>query len=320
LDLRFLTPWGALFALAALVPLAVFLLRQRRARRIRAALTLEEPSLASRLPLALALAAVPGLIGLAAAQPVVEESRARPERVDAEAFVLIDITRSMLASADARSPIRLDRARQLAIRLRDELPEVPMGVASLTDRVLPHAFPTTDRRVLVATLEKSVDIDRPGSAIGGTLATSLEALAQIPELLYFSSRAEKRLLVVLTDGESLPLQGGLRRAFAQAQPPIETILVQFWDAEERIYLTGIAEGGYRPQPGSRGTLDRVASLVGGRVFSENEGGDIVAAARQAVGEGETRERELEGERIALMPYVTLAAILPLGFLLLRRNL
>jgi hypothetical protein len=320
MEIRFLTPWGALFALAALLPLAVFVLRQRRARRIRAVLTLQEPSLASRLPLALALAAVPGLIGLAAAQPVVEESRARPERVDAEAFVLLDITRSMLASADPKSPIRLDRARRLAIGLRDALPEVPMGVASLTDRVLPHAFPTTDRRVFVATLEKSVDIDRPGSAIGGTLATSLESLVQIPELLYFSSRAQKRLLVVLTDGESLPLQGGLQRAFAQAMPPIETILVQFWDADERIYATGVAEGGYRPQPGSKATLERVASLVGGRVFSENESGEIAAAARAAVGEGKTRERELEGERIALMPYVTLAAILPLGFLLLRRNL
>jgi hypothetical protein len=320
LDVRFLTPWGALFALAAIVPLAVFLLRQRRARRIRAALTLDEPSLASRVRLALALAAVPGLIGLAAAQPVVEESRSRPERTDAEAFVLFDITRSMLASADPKAPIRLDRARDLAVRLRDELPEVPMGVVSLTDRVLPHAFPTTDRRVFVATIEKSIDIDRPGSAIGGTLATSLEALTQIPEYLYFSQRAEKRLLVVLTDGESLPLRGGLERAFAQASPPIETLLVHFWDANERIYATGVAEGGYRPQPGSKDTLDRVASLIGGRVFSEDEGGEIAAAAREIVGEGATRERELEGERIALMPYVTLAAILPLGFLLLRRNL
>jgi von Willebrand factor type A domain len=319
-DIRFLTPWGALFALAALVPLAVFLLRQRRARRIRAALTLEEPSLKSRLPLAVALVAVPGLIGLAAAQPVVEESRSRPERIDAEAFVLVDITRSMLASADPKAPIRLDRARDLAVRLRDELPEVPMGVASLTDRVLPHAFPTTDRRVFVATIDKSIDIDRPGSSIGGTLATSLEALTQIPELLYFSPRAEKRLLVVLTDGESLPLRGGLQRAFAKSTPPIETILVHFWNAQERIYFTGVAEGGYRPQPGSKATLDNVASLVGGRVFSEDDVGDIAAAAREILGDGETRMRELEGERIALMPYVTLAAILPLGFLLLRRNL
>jgi len=33
-----------------------------------------------------------------------------------------------------------------------------------------------------------------------------------------------------------------------------------------------------------------------------------------------RERRLEGERLALMPYVTLAAVVPLAFLLLRRNL
>jgi hypothetical protein len=321
MDIRFLTPSGALFALAALVPFAVFLLRQRRARRIRAALTLDEPSLVSRLPLALALVAVPGLIGLAAAQPVVEESRSRPERIDAEAFVVVDITRSMLASADPKAPIRLDRARDLAVRLRDELPEVPMGVASLTDRILPHAFPTTDRRVFVATIETSIDIDRPGSSIGGTVATSLEALTEIPKNRYFSPKAEKRLLVVLTDGESLPLRGGLQPAFAQAAPPIETILVHFWNAEERIYyVTGIAEGGYRPQPGSKGTLDRVASLVGGRVLSEDDPARVIAAARETVGEGETRKRELEGERIALMPYVTLAAVLPLGFLLLRRNL
>jgi hypothetical protein len=320
MDIRFLTPWAALFALAALVPLAVFLVRQRRARRIRAALTLQEPSLASRVPLALALAAVPGLIGLAAAQPIIEESRARPERVDAEAFVVVDITRSMLASADPRAPIRLDRARDLAIRLRDGLPEVPMGIVSLTDRVLPHAFPTTDRRVFVATIEKSLDIDRPGSSIGGTLATSLEALGAVSENLYFGPRAQRRLLVVFTDGESLPLQGGLQRAFAQSTPPIETILVQLWDAEERIYAAGIAEGGYRPQPRARDTLDRVASLIGGRVVSEDDPDGLIAAAREIVGEGETRERDLEGERIALMPYVTLAAVLPLGFLLLRRNL
>jgi hypothetical protein len=320
MDLRFLTPWGALFAFAALVPLAVFLTRQLRARKIRAALGLEEPSLGSRLPLAVALAAVPGLIGLAAAQPVVEESRSRPERVDAEAFVVFDVTRSMLAAADPEGPTRFQRARRLAVRLRDELPEVPIGVVSLTDRVLPHAFPTTDRRVFVATVEQSVEVDRPGSGIGGTVVTSLEALVSVPELLYFSPRAKNRLLVVLTDGESLPLQGGLARAFGKATPPIRTILVHFWDAEERIYATGVAEGGYRPQPGAKDTLDRVASLIGGRVFPEDDPNGVVAAAREIAGEGETRKRELEGERIALMPYVTLAAILPLGFLLLRRNL
>jgi hypothetical protein len=319
MDVSFLTPLAALFALAALVPLAVFLVRQRRARRIRAALGLEEPSLRSRLPLALALAAVPALIGLAAAQPVLEESRVRSERIDAEAFVVIDTTRSMLASADPRAPTRFERARRAAIRLRDDLPEVPIGIVSMTDRVLPHAFPTTDRRVFVATIEKAVDIERPGAGIGGTLATALESLANIPTLNYFSSKARNRLLIVLTDGESLPLREDLEQAF-RTTPRIETILVHLWNADERIYETGIAEGGYRPQQGSKNTLDRVASLVGGRVFSEDELGEASAAAREAVGEGETRQRRLEGERLALMPYVTLAAFLPLGFVFLRRNL
>jgi hypothetical protein len=319
MDIGFLTPGGALFALAALVPLGIFLARQRRALRIRTALGLDEPSLRSRLPLALALVAVPGLIGLAAAQPVIEESRSRPERVEAEGYVVLDATRSMLAAPDPDAPRRIDRARSLAVELRDSLPELPIGVVSLTDRLLPHAFPTTDRRVFVATAYKSVEVDRVGSSIGGTLVTSLEALANAPEYNYFSPKAEKRLLVVLTDGESLPLEGRLERAFAGVTPPIETILVHFWDEDERIYFAGVAEGGYRPQRGAKATLDRVASLIGGRVLSGDDPDAVSAAAREIVGQGKTRQRELEGERLALMPWVTLAAVLPLGFLLVRRN-
>ena len=319
MDLAFLTPLGALFALTALVPLAVFLARQRRARLIRDKLGLEEPSLRSRIPLAVALAAVPGLVGLAAAQPVIEESRSRPERTDAEVFVVLDVTRSMLAAVDPEAQTRFQRARRLAVQLRDEFPEVPFGVASLTDRVLPHAFPTTDRRVFVSTVEESVEVDRPGSGLGGTVVTSLEALGSVPRLNYFSPAARSRLLVVFTDGESLPLEGGLAPAFRRP-PRIETVFVQLWDADERIYETGVAEGGYRPRRGAESALKTVANLIGGRVFSEDETDEVSAMARGVIGEGETRQRELEGERLALMPYVTLAALVPLGFLLLRRNL
>jgi von Willebrand factor type A domain len=318
-DVKFLTPLAALFALAALVPLAVFLGRQRRAGAIRRMLGLAEPSRASRVPLALALAAVPGLLGLAAAQPVIEQSRSRPERTDAEAFVVLDISRSMLAAADVEAPTRLDRARRVAVRLRDELPEVPIGIVSLTDRLLPHAFPTTDRRVFVDTIEDAIGIERPGPNLFSTVATSLGALASVPKLSYFSPRARKRVLVVLTDGETLPVKQELARAF-QVRPRIETVFVHLWDADERIYATGVAESGYRPMHGAGAALERVASLVGGRVFSEDEAEEVAATAREVMGEGKTRRRELEGERLALMPYVTLAAALPLGFLLLRRNI
>jgi hypothetical protein len=318
-DISFLTPLGALFGIAVLVPLAVFLGRQRRARRIRAALGLAEPSRASLALLGIALAAVPGLIALAAAQPVIERNESRPERVDAEAIVVLDISRSMLASEGPDVPTRLDRARRVAVRLRDALPEVPFGVASLTDRLLPHAFPTTDRRVFLGTVEESVDVERPPPvSVYLTLATTFQPLEDIVSGTYFSPTARRRLLIVLTDGETRPVGQGLAQAFQQP-PKIQTVFVRFWNADERIYEAGIPEGGYRPIQSTGAVLNHAATLVNGRVFSEDEVSQAAAAARGIIGRGETRERKLEGERLPLMPYVTLAALFPLGFLLLKRN-
>lgn len=62
------------------------------------------------------------------------------------------------------------------------------------------------------------------------------------------------------------------------------------------------------------------SLVDTRVFSEGEFGEVRDAAGRFLGSGPTRTRELEGERLALMPYVTLAAFFPLAFILWRRNI
>jgi hypothetical protein len=66
-------------------------------------------------------------------------------------------------------------------------------------------------------------------------------------------------------------------------------------------------------------LERVATAVGGRVYDEDDRGGVLVAAERAIGSGPTAERRVEGQRLALMPYVTLAALLPLAFLLWRRN-
>jgi hypothetical protein len=260
------------------------------------------------------------LLGVAAAQPVVEQDRSVPERVDAQVFFVIDISRSMLASKDAKSETRFERARRVAAELRDRVPEVPAGIATMTDRLLPHALPTTDKRVFLATLDKSVDIERPPP--GGTYstqATTYDVLAGIPERRYFSPSTTKRVVVVLTDGESRqPFGAGLARAF-DVKPPIKTIFVRFWNKDERIYETGVSEGGYLPDPGSAASLDRAASLVGGRTFSEPDVRAAGDAIVEAVGSGKTAGRTISGARLALMPWLTLAAFLPLGFLLWRRN-
>ena len=101
---------------------------------------------------------------------------------------------------------------------------------------------------------------------------------------------------------------------------METIFVHVWGSADRIYETGMAERAYTPDPGSAASLRSAAQLTGGRVLGEGEGAEAADAAAAVLGEGPTRKRILEGERRALMPYATMLVLLPLGFVLLRRNL
>jgi hypothetical protein len=320
MDVRFLTPLGAVFALTLILPLAVLALRERRARRVRSTLGLAQQPLRSLLPLAAALALIPCLLGLAAMQPIVETTRTLDERTDAEVFVVADVSRSMLASASSGAPTRLARAQARAGELRAQLPGVPVGILSLTDRLLPHLFPTVDEPVFRSTLEKSIGIERPPPALFfSTRATQLGALAGIPERGFFSPSARKRVLVVYTDGESQPVDTELTRAFAR-RPRVETLFVHVWRGDERIYEAGRPERGYTPDPAAVAVLARAAELVDGRVFAESEGAETADAVAAALGDGPTRARVLEGERRALMPYATMLALLPLGFVLVRRNL
>ncbi len=319
MELAFLTPLGALVGLAALVPLAVYRARERRLREVRIALRLDEPSRESRLSLVAALAAVCGLVALAAAQPVLATTREVRERTDAQVFIVIDTSRSMLASEGPGASTRFDRAREIAQELAGQLTEVPVGVASMTDALLPHLFPTTDRQVLQATLGKTLDIESPGpSTFFSTRATTYDALEAAPTLNYFPPAVKKRVLVVFSDGESRPLERDLATAFDR-EPKIETVFVRLWDADERIYLTGVAEFGYSADPRSEAVLAGIASTIGGRVISEGDTEGLRQAVVDLLGTGPTMERRHEGDRLALMPWITLAAFLPLGFVLYRRN-
>jgi hypothetical protein len=62
--------------------------------------------------------------------------------------------------------------------------------------------------------------------------------------------------------------------------------------------------------GSAAALAGVPTTIGGKVLQSNAS-EAVGVARRALGAGETVEREHEGNRRALMRFVTLAAS-PLG--------
>jgi hypothetical protein len=319
-SLGFASPFAALLALAVLVPLAAHLVARARARGIRSTLRLPEPSASDRrLPFA-ALGLAAALLGLAAAQPVVQRDAKRVVRTDAEAWVVIDTTRSMLAQKDPDSRIRLDRAKAAAQAVRDTLPNVPLGIASLTDRVLPHLFPSTDADVFRITLERAVGIENPPPQ-SGFLAqvTRLDSLGVLSELNFFSPTARRRVIVVLTDGESLPFAPDRVAKRLSGPPRIGTVIVHVWGEDERVFTRGVPEPAYQPDPTSRSTLDTLARVTGGRVYSDDDAGAAAAQARELIGEGPTATRGERRVRYALSPYLAGAAFAPLALLLWRRE-
>lgn len=319
LELGFASPFGALLALGALVPLAALLAVRSRARGIRRTLRLPEPSVRSqRIPLVF-LGAAAALLGLAASQPVIQRDATRLARTDAEAWVVLDTTRSMLAQSDPDSRIRLDRAKAAAQAVRDTLPNVPVGIASLTDRVLPHLFPSVDEDVFRATLERAVGIENPPPQ-SGFLAqvTRLNAIGAMSELNFFSPTARRRVIVVLTDGESLPFAAD-RVATRLSGPQIGAVYVHVWGEDERVFTRGVPEPGYRPDPTSRRTLETLARATGSSVYSDADSGAAAARARELIGKGPTVAEGERRVRYALSPYLAGAAFVPIGLLLWRRE-
>jgi hypothetical protein len=319
-SLGFASPWGALLVLAAAVPIAALIAIGTRARRIRAATGLPEPTGRLRhLPLAaLALGAV--LVGVAATQPVVQRDATRLARADVEAWVVIDTTRSMLAQRDPDSPMRLDRAKDVAEAVRKTLPEVPVGIASLTDRVLPHLFPSVDEDVFRVTLDRAIGVENPPPQ-SGFLAqvTRLDAIGRMNELNFFGPTARRRVIVVITDGESLPFAADRLAKKLSGPPAIEPVFVHVWSSADRVFTRGVPEPGYRPDPISGPVLETLATVTRSRLFRDGQAGEAAAEARRLAGEGPTLERGERRVRLALSPYLAAAAFLPFGLVLLRRD-
>lgn len=318
MGVSFLSPWAMAVGLLALAGVAVLIVSERRSRRMCAVLGLEpRPWWSVGIDVA-AVAAVGALLGLAAAQPVVSQVRPAEGRTDAEAIVVFDVTRSMLARTGATDPTRLERARTIAKRLRAELDDVPVGVASLTDRLLPHLFPSVSVTAFTSTVDRAIEIEKPPPERRAFRATAFGALADLGRQSFFGDAARKRVAVVLTDGESIPFNLGELRAPLIAGR-VSVYFVHLWDADERVYDARQRPESYRPVPTSRAAIDRIAREVRGGVFGEAEAERAFSAVKATLGTGPVAPRSRELEAVALAPYAAVAALVPLALLLLRRN-
>ena len=320
MNVHLVTPWAAAVAVVVVVPLAAFLVTRHRAAVVRRVVDLDPPARgrAAWTPVALVLAI--GLLSLAAAQPVVASHEESNVPRDADVFIVIDTSRSMLAASAAGAPTRFERATAIAKRLRDATPTAAVGIASLTDRVLPHVFPTEDRADFDVTLRDAIAVQRPPPAenIGGS-GTSLAALGDLATARFFAPEANTRIAVVLTDGESQPFAVD-RIAASLKRARIRLVLIRLGNASERVFTTAGRAETYRPERGAGVELAQTALLLRASAYAEPEVPAAIAEVADGVAHGDGVARQSTTSVRELSLPLAAIALLPVLFLLWRRNL
>jgi hypothetical protein len=310
--MTFLTPLAGLVAFTALAAVAAAVVAHRSSESVRRALDLPAPD-RRRALLRPALGAVGlALLGLAAAQPALTRTSSTRVRRDAQALFVLDTSRSMAASASPTSPTRLDRAVAAAVRIRESIGDVESGVATLTDRVLPDLLPVADRPGFTGVVRRAVQIESPPPQHTAPRATTYGALTQIASGNVFAPRASRRIVVLLTDGESGAVDTSALANALPAAKGYRFAAVRFWHAGESVYDGDRAEAAYRPDSSGEATLAGLAAALGGKSFDESRVAAAGQYVRRLAGSGVSSRAQTTGSRqVTLAPYVALVGLLAL---------
>ena len=302
--MTFLTPLGALAALAVLLPLGAAVHGRARVGAVARRLGLDPPRRWSLGARSAAAAAAIALLGLAAAQPALTDATFIRERNDVAALFVLDTSRSMAASLAPTSPTRLARAITAAVRLRAAIPQVPAGVATFTDRVLPDLLPVADVAGFDAVVREAVTIEDPPPSTQSARATSYANLDDIATGNYFAPGVRRRVIVLLTDGESNPFDPSTLASQLGVNHGYRFLTVRLWNQSESVFdADGRPEPAYHPDPTGRLVLAELAGALGGRSFEEGQTDAAASYLRDIVGSGPTgRARRVLGQR-TLAPYV-----------------
>ncbi len=302
--MTFLTPLGALAALAVLLPVGAALHGRKRVSAVARRLGLDPPRRWSLGARSAGAAVAVALLGLAAAQPALTDEALVRERTDVAALFVLDTSRSMAASLTPTSPTRLARAITAAVQLRAAIPEVPAGVATFTDRVLPDLLPVADVAGFDAVVRRAVTIEDPPPSTQAVRATSYPDLDDIPTGNYFEPSVRRRVIVLLTDGESSPFDPGSLANELGVNHGYRFLAIRFWNQGEAVFdADGRPEPAYHPDPTGGVLLAQLAGALGGRSFEESATQAAASYLRDIVGRGPVGgARRVVGQR-TLAPYV-----------------
>ena len=305
-SLSFLTPWAGVLLVLAVVPVVALAYAARRAARVRVALRLPDPPGRAAAARSALVVAVVALLTLGATQPVLQSRSTLHARADAQVLIVLDTSRSMLAAPSPTSRTRLARARAIAEGVDAQLADVPVGVATFTDRVLPDLFPTADAAAVEGVL-RAVTVDDPPPREVNTVATTFDALSSLGTDGFFPARIRKRAVLLLTDGESGPFDAAsVAQALRRAR--VSLVIDRVGTGADRVWRpNGTLEVNYRPDPaGARASVSQLAAAV-----REPATSDPAAALRRAIGSGPTRAAGQTTRTRTLAPYAVLLALVPL---------
>ena len=315
--MTFLTPLGGLAVLAVLIPLAALVSGRGRVAAVRSGLGLMAPARSSMARGAAGVAAI-AVLALAATQPALSDVVTARTRTNVEVLFVLDTSRSMAASASAGAPTRLERAERAAARLRAEIPTVPSGIATFTDRVLPDLLPVTDVAAFDSVLTGAVAIESPPPVETlGVRVTNYLGLEDIGTGNYFDSGVARRVVVLLSDGESVPFDPRQITALLPRASGYRFLAIRFWAPDEGVYgANGQREPGYHPYPGGKVLLAQLAASLGGRSYEEADLGEAADYLHQIVGTGRTVTTARRAASVrTLAPFVAGLAVLLLALAL-----
>lgn len=263
-----------------------------------------------------ALAAGLLLVAVSAVQPAVATVGKRPARTDAQVWVVIDTSNSMLASSGPGAPTRLAQAKRFASQVQQQLADVPTGVAIMTNRILPLLPPTVDRSIFSTVVNQTVKPNTP-PPVGWYLtanATGFNVLNNLADLNFYGA-AKQKLAIVVSDMESDEFSASwVAQRLKSAH--VKLLLVRAGSAGDKIYLKGTkADSAYKPQLEYLSQATKLAALFGHQMLPASAVGRTVAAARQDLGSGPVSNSGNQHELLSLSPYLLLAALPLLVFAL-----
>ncbi len=234
------------------------------------------------------------LLGPAAAQPVLDRPDCRADaRSDvAVLFVLDTSPHGRWPLRRSRPlPTRLARAKRAALRPRAAIPDVPaVAWPRSLIRVLPDLLPVPDgRRASTRSSSVGLRLKIRHRLRRATNATSYAALDDIAAGNYFTKRTTRRVIVLLTDGESNPFDFGSPRSQAPARRPVLPLPRDpaSWNQNEAVFDPDqrTARAQQLPTPIRPDVLlaQLPASALGGRSFEESQSNGAASYLREGRG-------------------------------------